>query len=324
MTLEKFTLRHYLPEDYPALADVANAVHIRLGDERRVTAEEIATYLDTPEFNPATDSFIIEKDGRIAGFCDAEFSAETGRCWVDGMVHPDDWGQGIGAELIRLTEARCLDWAQSAVAPDHSISIQRYTVETNTRARRLFEAQGYEHIRTFYRMRCDLDQPIEAPPLPNGLVLRPFDLERDAQAVYEAQMDSFADHWGFERDSYEMWTQEVLKHPTNDGGALWQVAYDGDEIAGVCLNWRDDGDDKMGFIARLGVRRAWRRQGLGEALLLNSFARFQDAGFTRAGLMVDSDSPTNAVALYERVGMHVQRRTLVYRKMLREAAEAAG
>jgi ribosomal protein S18 acetylase RimI-like enzyme len=320
-TREKYTVRPYLPEDYPAMADVANAVYIRLGDERRITADELAAYFDTPEFNPATDSFIVEDAGRIAGLTDQEFSAATGRCWVDGVVHPDYWGQGIGAELIRLTEARCLEWAQTALAPDQPISIQRFTVETNTRALRLFEAQGYQHIRTFFRMGIELDQPIEVPPLPGGLVLRPFVLERDAEAVYEAHMDAFADHWGFERDSYEEWTQQIVRHPTNDG-SLWLVAYDGDEIAGICLNWRDDGDEQMGWVARLGVRRPWRRQGLGEALLRNSFARFQGAGYVRAGLMVDASSLTNAVALYERAGMHVQKRTLVYRKMLRgEASE---
>jgi mycothiol synthase len=84
---------------------------------------------------------------------------------------------------------------------------------------------------------------------------------------------------------------------------------------------RDDGDEQMGWVARLGVRRPWRRQGLGEALLRTSFARFQTVGYTRAGLMVDASSLTNAVALYERAGMHVQKRTLVYRKMLRGGAQ---
>lgn len=318
-TREKFTVRHYLPQDYPALADVANAVHIHLGDERRVSADELSIYFDTPDFNPATDSFIIEVDGRIAGMSDQEFSAATGRCWVDSAVHPDFWGQGIGAELIRLNEARALEWAQAAVAPDVPVYIQRFTLETDRRAVRLFEQQGYAHIRTFYRMLIRLDDNMTAPPLPNGLALRPFDAERDAQAVYEADMDAFADHWGFERDSYEEWAQEVLKHPANDSGKDWLIAYDGDQIAGICLcRWRLDGDERIGWVTHLAVRRPWRKQGLGEALLRSSFARYKELGYPRVGLMVDSDSPTHAVALYERAGMQVQERTLVYRKMLRE------
>src|SRR5436190_2435526 len=113
-TREKFTLRHYLPEDYPALAEVANAVHVRLGDEPSLTAELLSRYFDTPDFNRTTDSFILEMGGRIAGMTDQEFSASSGRCWVDSAVHPDFWGQGIGAELIRLTEVRCLEWAEMA------------------------------------------------------------------------------------------------------------------------------------------------------------------------------------------------------------------
>src|SRR5262249_7869137 len=99
------------------------------------------------------------------------------------------------------------------------------------------------------------------------------------------------------------------------------VAYDGDEIAGICLNRASGGEDpRMAWVGTLGVRRQWRRQGVGEALLRTSFARFQAAGYQRAGLMVDASSLTNAVALYERAGMHIQMRTLVYRKMLRGTA----
>jgi ribosomal protein S18 acetylase RimI-like enzyme len=72
----------------------------------------------------------------------------------------------------------------------------------------------------------------------------------------------------------------------------------------------------MAWVSLLGVRRAWRRRGLGAALLKLSFARFRERGYKVAGLMVDSSNESNAVALYERVGMHVHNCRLVYRKTL--------
>jgi mycothiol synthase len=317
---EKFTFRHYLPEDYPALAELINASNRALGIENTITAGELSAIIESPEFNPRTDSRLLEDSGRIIAMSHHGFSAETGRCWDDSVVHPDYWGQGIGTELLRLTEARCLQWADSTLKPDHPVLLQLAVSDRNTRAKRLFEAHSYQRVRTFYQMRIEFDvsgQKLDAPTLPAGLVLRPFDPVRDALAVYEAHMDAFADHWGFERDSYEEWEQQTLKHPQNDF-SLWLVASDGDQIAGLCLNRAGEGDDPhMAWVWVLGVRRAWRRQGLGEALLRTSFARFQARGFERAGLMVDSSNPTNAVALYERVGMHVQRSKQVYHKMLR-------
>jgi mycothiol synthase len=67
----------------------------------------------------------------------------------------------------------------------------------------------------------------------------------------------------------------------------------------------------------VGVRRAWRKRGLAQALLRQCFAEYQRRGYQRVELGVDSDSPTNAVALYERAGMHVHQRVLYYRKTLR-------
>jgi GNAT superfamily N-acetyltransferase len=57
-----------------------------------------------------------------------------------------------------------------------------------------------------------------------------------------------------------------------------------------------------GFIATLGVRPAWRRRGLGLALLHESFRRCAEWGETTAALGVDSENPTGATWLYERAG----------------------
>lgn len=315
---EKFTVRPCQPSDYAAMADLANAARLAIGDDRQLTVDDLRRDFESPDFDAATGSFILEADGRMLACADLEpASAATGIAWTDGNVHPDYWRQGIGTELIRLTEAHALERAEAELPPSQPIAIHRHTIDLNRAAIRLFEAQGYGHIRTFYRMIMELDQPIDAPDLPPGITLRPFDKERDAHAVYEAHMETFADHWGFERDSYEAWSYNILNREDNNY-ALWLVAWDGDAIAGICLN-RPFGveDPQVAWVWELGVRRAYRKHGLGSALLRHSLALFPQYGYTRAGLGVDAASLTNAVALYERAGMRVQHKLLVYRKMLR-------
>ena len=68
-------------------------------------------------------------------------------------------------------------------------------------------------------------------------------------------------------------------------------------------------DSTVGWVGSLAVRRPWRRRGLGEALLRDAFVRFAERGKRSAGLGVDAENTTGAVALYERVGMHVVRRS---------------
>ena len=56
----------------------------------------------------------------------------------------------------------------------------------------------------------------------------------------------------------------------------------------------------------IGVQPAWRGQGLAKALLYQTLAEFWRRGTTRLTLAVDYPERTGAVALYERVGMHIE------------------
>ena len=95
----------------------------------------------------------------------------------------------------------------------------------------------------------------------------------------------------------------------SDSG-LSSVVWDGEEIAGLCLTRPSHGEDELiGWIGDLAVRAPWRRRGLGQALLLHSFGLFAEAGKRRAGLGVDRDNATGALALYERVGLRIVRQS---------------
>ena len=72
----------------------------------------------------------------------------------------------------------------------------------------------------------------------------------------------------------------------------------------------------MGWIASVGVRQPWRRQGLGLALIHHAFGEFWRRGERKVGLGVDAENPTGATRLYERAGMHVAFDAVVYEKRL--------
>ena len=59
-----------------------------------------------------------------------------------------------------------------------------------------------------------------------------------------------------------------------------------------------------------------RRRGLAQALLLHSFGQLYAHGMRCIGLGVDADSLTGATRLYEKVGMHVERRHELWEKEL--------
>ncbi len=320
--LVRDTIRHVQPADVQAVVDVYTAADLAVGAEPWINTEILQTFLDAPNVDPDRDTFVVERDGRVIAYADCEFRPASGRGSADAAVHPDFRHQGIGTQLIRATEARILERAEAETPAEQPVTIQRGILDANSGALRLVESLGYRHIRTFYHMRIAFDQPVDAPPLPDGLTLRPFDPARDGRAVYEAHQEAFADHWGYERRSYDEWAHYTINDLGGDPAQWWVIAYDGDEVAGICLN-RPYGEEdaQMGWVSTLGVRRPWRKRGLGLALLRHSFALFQERGCTRAGLGVDAASLTNAVALYERAGMHVHKRFFLYRKALRGTPE---
>ena len=98
----------------------------------------------------------------------------------------------------------------------------------------------------------------------------------------------------------------------------------GDEIAGVCLctaHMPEDPD--MAYVMSLGVQRAWRRQGIGLAMLHHCFRVFRARGKERVTLDVDAQSLTGATRLYEKAGMHVQRKSVTYELVLREGRDVS-
>jgi ribosomal protein S18 acetylase RimI-like enzyme len=63
-----------------------------------------------------------------------------------------------------------------------------------------------------------------------------------------------------------------------------------------------------GWVRQLAVRRPERRRGLGLALLRHAFGVFHRRGRPSVGLAVDAVNTAGANRVYERAGMHVERR----------------
>jgi ribosomal protein S18 acetylase RimI-like enzyme len=144
-----------------------------------------------------------------------------------------------------------------------------------------------------------LGVPAEPTP-PGGIALRTLEPERDLPDAHRVLQDAFRDHWDHEPVPYERFLEEEV----DDGfdPSLWFLAFDGDELVGVLYGIAHT---DRGWVGELGVLRSHRGLGIAAALLRMSFAAFARRGLTRVRLNVDSDNPTGAVSLYERVGMHV-------------------
>ncbi len=75
------------------------------------------------------------------------------------------------------------------------------------------------------------------------------------------------------------------------------------DSAAICIVDDSRADLGDGYVRTLGVARDFRGRGLATLLLEHSFVYYRDRGRRAVQLGVDSESPTGANHLYEKVGM---------------------
>src|SRR5712692_164015 len=213
--------------------------------------------------------------------------------------------------LISLRDAHSSIWLRPRQVPVSGIA------DVNIVDQQLLAQAGYHRERGQWRMEIEM---YEAPPLavwPEGVSVRPCIPEQDTHAIFETQLDAFAEHRGYTQPSFETWEHFHVKQEGFDP-SLWFLACEGKTVAGICLcnYWVSDG-----FVGTRGVGHSWRRKGLGLALLQHSFDEFYRRGTRTVKLMVDTLNPTGATRLYERAGMHVTQLRYLYEKELRPGKE---
>jgi ribosomal protein S18 acetylase RimI-like enzyme len=91
----------------------------------------------------------------------------------------------------------------------------------------------------------------------------------------------------------------------------------GGRVAGYALSaaypadWASRGHPE-GWTNKVGVLPGYRGRGLARTLLTATLRAMQAGGMRHAGLDVDADNPTGALALYAGLGYRVRRRTAMW------------
>jgi len=83
-------LRAPRDDDFDAMLELMNAHQLAAYGEEDVTADELRTWLTAPTVDPARDVRVLEDDGRLIGYVDADKTNEDPpRWWSDLKVAPD-------------------------------------------------------------------------------------------------------------------------------------------------------------------------------------------------------------------------------------------
>lgn len=296
-----FDVRFATVADAAAVAELARAVETAVLGAPVITEGDVRDWWRVTE--PGENVWLIYGEGRLAAAATLWPRGEAPNVWGD--VHPEALGRGLGTALLELAETRARDLEAAAVRNE--------LFAQDELAAALLESRGYRPVRRHYGMRIELgDEAPPEPAWPEGLTVAPF-RDGDGPAFHAALGESFEDEWGHTPIEYDEWRRARLEADDFDP-EVWAVVRDGDEVAAVvrCDVFRYGG----GWVGALGVRKPWRRRGIGLALLQHTFRVFHARGERSVGLGVDSENPTGATRLYERAGMHVEDETVTFEKSL--------
>lgn len=269
-------LRDFQPDDYPALADLSNAVD----PDRPTTAAELRHDDDVFKGSPflhhryvATDPASQELLGEGSYFhMPWSFSPERFGVWF--AVRPDRQGGGIGrllylrvlADLVRLGARQVRTWTQESRGEAFGFLFRR----------------GFEPLAWTWESRLDLaafrmTEFADRWGIPAGIEITTLAAEvaNDLEAprkVYELDCELAADvprHDPFTPPGFELYRQHLLESPRAMPDAHF-LAKEGDRYVGVSNLERFDALPDVLHTGFTGVRREYRGRGIAFALKLRA------------------------------------------------------
>lgn len=304
--------------DAPALAEMMAALDAAEGLDEVAGPDLIRWFLDLPSIDLEHDTVgAFSPDGRA--LADAEIMIRGGdgtrRAVVFVNAHPDH--NDLEPPLLAWAERRArLRLADDPQAPAGDIRI--IVEEHRTRFRAVIEEAGFVEARHFAKMRLPLPTDLAESSLPDGITIERWTPERDRSA-WDASNESFRDHWGSAEHSWDDWLASYADDPDAFLPEHSFLALADDEVVAFCLCEEDpEQTERTGtrefWVGRVGTRDAWRKRGLGTALIVRSLQSAMAAGYGSSALTVDEESQTNATAIYERIGFRTVDREIHYTK----------
>lgn len=299
---EGFTARAPQPAEIRQVYEFIKMCDIAEVGQPDIDLDELEIKWSQPDFNLETDALLVlTPQGEIVGYGSCQ---ELGKptMLIAANTHPGFYDKGIGSFLLDRAEER-LGQQIGRLDPTLEVTFANWSHSPNQAARRLLESRGYRQIREFWQMEYQFEGPPLAPAWPDGIAVRSFVRGQDEQAVYDVYEATFSDHWGHVPISFAEYAEKRFTRKDFNPD-MWFLAVNtaSGEAAGYAACSLDPEDDR-GWVNNLGVKRAYRRGGLGLALLRHSFQKIYEKGKAATRLVVDGQSLTGAVSLYTGAGM---------------------
>ncbi len=299
--MKKYSVRPASISDLEAVHEIMTRQNLADYGEALLTLGALKKAWES--INLESDTCVAFADGKLAGYAQLLDNDSP------GIYLAERNNVDLAFQFLTILESKAANRKITSVNLFARISAKNKTLLE------LFAANGYSSKLSFLIMELILNKPPASPQWTNDITVRPFVKGQDEQVTYQTDEEASKDKGYHDPLSYEGWVKRMSMEKETFDPSLWFLACEGNEVAGVALNVFAQ-ESNTGWVDHLSVRQAWRKRGIGKALLLHSFGEFYRRGIQHIKLSVDSKSLTNAPRLYESVGMNTVQQYHIYRKLI--------
>jgi mycothiol synthase len=309
--------------DNEAIAEVMNrSWEADLVDSIISVSDVAAKLVPSETFDPSCDMMILEAKGSAIGMCEVSWGRRLNNitAYMQRAHLLPEWRHGgIRESMFELNETRIREIAASHGSGRTKV-FEVYANSEPNEWKALLERNGYRPSWYLFAMLRPLTESIPDLPLPKGVEVRPAKPE-DYRTIWDATAEAMRDERTFTEERWNGEAFERYMRSSNFSPHLWQIAWEGDQVAGGVHNYIDEDENielkrRWGHTEEIFVRRRWRRKGLAHALIARSCKLLREKGMDYATLDMEAENPSGALRLYESLGYKKDKEFIFYRKPL--------
>jgi mycothiol synthase len=280
----ELTIRPYRPGDDAALATILWAA-FDAGELHGSTRSDIQNWQAGLAGDPSR-TIVAITDGEVAGL----LTLPTEHLVVSSSFRR----RGIGTHLVEAAETLRIERGENSLY----LALPR----DNPGALAFYRSLGWHYHHSLWSMRIDNDVDVPAPVFPPSVVRYPYHHDVIPRLT-ELINTIFLDHPTPLSVTIDQMTF-VHTNPAFDPESLCLLAAadSPDTLVGFCRVGFDRSDDnRKGWIPLIGVRREWRRHGLGRELLNWGITYARQHDVSAVYLAVEGENE-RALRIYEETG----------------------
>ena len=149
---------------------------------------------------------------------------------------------------------------------------------------------------SFMHLRKVLKGDQTMPVWPPGVAPASFEGGSQIEEAHALLVEAYHLGGGQVGPVHEWWS-DLERDPEFDRTVFFLAIDEINRIVGLAQCWTS------AFLKDLAVAEAWRRRGVGQALVPLAFSAFRARGAERFDLKVKLSNPSGAIQLYQRLGM---------------------